>query len=135
MVELRALLRMRRRGFTLVEILVAFAILALTFGVVMQALSGGLRLLSASGSHAGALRLAETRLAEAGRSFPVLPSAQTGEEGRYRWRLDIAPYDGNGSKLEAPSVPGAYTVTVTVSWGRGRSLTLSTVDLGPPGDG
>lgn len=124
--------RGNRRGFTLVEILVAFAILALTLAAVMQALSGGLRILSTSDAHSIALRIAETRLAEAGRSMPLESSVETGEDGRYRWRLEITPYDGKAGPGSA--IPSAYTVRVSVSWGGGRNLTLSTVKLGPPAD-
>lgn len=123
------------RGFTLVEILVAFAILALTFAVVMQAFSGGLRLLSASGSRAEAFRLAESRLAETGRAVPLVPSAESGEEGHYRWRVDVTPYESEAANDTELAVPRPYLVTVTVRWGGGRSLTLSSVELGAPGDG
>ncbi|MFP3942277.1 MAG: prepilin-type N-terminal cleavage/methylation domain-containing protein [Alphaproteobacteria bacterium] len=122
-----------RAGFTLIEILVAFAILVLALAAVMQGLSGGLRMLSVSDAHAEALRIAENRLAEAGRAFPLRPGTKTGEDGRYRWRVDMAPHEAEDA-VAAPSLPAAYAVTVTVRWGGGRSLRLSTLTFGPPAD-
>lgn len=128
MTETAGAARRDSRGFTLVEVLVAFAILALSFAALMQAFSGGLRLLSASGARTEALRLAESRLSEAGRSAPLAPGTASGEEGRYRWRLDVTPYDdGEGAAAQLPPV---YLVTVTVSWGINKSLSLSTADFG-----
>ncbi|MFP3945093.1 MAG: prepilin-type N-terminal cleavage/methylation domain-containing protein, partial [Alphaproteobacteria bacterium] len=120
------------RGFTLVEILVAFAILTLTLTAVMQGLSGGLRILSVSHAQAQALRIAENRLAEAGRAYALTPGTETGAQGRYQWRVEITPHD-DGAIGAPPSLPSAYRVTATVRWGGGRRLSLSTIELGAPG--
>lgn len=125
------LVRRPPRGFTLVEILVAFAILVLTFAAVMQAMSGGLRILSVSGAHAEATRLAESRLAEAGQKAPLSPGVAEGTEGRYRWRTEVTPYDGTNSAAKA-TAPPLYLVTVTVRWNANRRVTLSTAEFGPP---
>ncbi len=111
----------------------AFAILALTVAAAMPALSGGLRILSVSDAHAEAVRLAESRLAESVRTAPLVPSVQSGEQGRYHWRVEIAPYDG--AAPGTGTVPSAYVVTVFVTWGGKRSVTLSTVELGASGNG
>jgi len=121
-----------RRGFSLIEILVAFAILALSFVAISQAFSGGLRMLSASGSYAGALRVAESRLAEAGRLSPLAPGVTEGKSGIYTWRLEVAPYDGSDAGL-----PQAHEAVATVTWegGGARTVSLRTIYLGAPENG
>ena len=120
----------RARGFLLLEVLVALAVLALSLGVLLQSFSTGSRMVVTSGHYNRAGELAQSRLARVGLDVPLRPAVLQGRDGAYAWRLEIAPW--------AEVAPGAgllpYDVTVTVTWnedGRTRQRRLATLRLGP----
>ena len=57
----------RQSGFSLLEVLVAFSILALALGVLLQSFSTGMRGVTQSGLYSRATLLAESIFARAGR--------------------------------------------------------------------
>ena len=58
--------RRHSRGYTLVEVLVAFVILAMALSVLLRIFSGGVRNVGVSSDYAKAVLIAESRLATAG---------------------------------------------------------------------
>ncbi len=126
-----------QRGFTLLEVLVAFVILLLAFAVLMRIFATGGRGLVAADDVNRAVAYAEAELAAVGVSVPL----QTGEaEGEladgYRWARSIERYPTDESDASA-RVPLLYRVTTTVHWerrGRPRELSLQTLRLGPTPD-
>jgi general secretion pathway protein I len=108
----------RRGGFTLIEVLVAFAILSLTVVVAVQGFAQGLRLLKLSGDHQSAILIADQKAREV-----VMPKEgrEGGTDGGYTWERTI-------KELPAPEleVPGQaarwhfYEITVQVAWGDGK---------------
>ncbi len=122
-------------GFSLLEVLVAFAILAITLGVLMQIFSRALSTTAVSGSYARAAELAEATLAEAGAAVPLEEGDYSGEaEGGMTWALRITQIDvADLFPDQAPPVT-PYRVTATAYWGeRGaeRQFSLATLRLGP----
>src|SRR5215831_8987724 len=81
-----------RGGFTLLEVLIAFAILAVAVVSLIQLTSQGLRLLKVSGDHQQAVQLAD-RLARDTEVNPddvkSDPVVDTGEEGNFTWERRI----------------------------------------------
>ncbi|HHH38638.1 MAG TPA: type II secretion system protein, partial [Sedimenticola sp.] len=69
------------RGFTLLEVMVAFTIMALSTAVLLQAFGGGVHLLGNANAQSRAASLARSQLARVGREWPL-------SEGEYhgRWR-------------------------------------------------
>lgn len=134
--------RRSQRGLTLLEVLVAFAVLALTLGVILQIFSGGLRNARLSDAYTRALLLAESRLEAVGSEQAVLPGETGGQLGEdLRWRVRIQPWaDAAADPLTASGPPGGappahmlYEVQVQVAWragGRERSLRLTSLRLG-----
>jgi len=108
----------RPGGFTLVEVLVAFAVLSLTVVVAVQGFAQGLRLLKLSGDHQHAILIADQKAREI-----VVPKEgrEEGTEGAFAWARTTRP-------LPAPEleVPGraprwhVYEIDVQVAWGEGR---------------
>lgn len=141
----------RARGFSLLEVLVAFTILALSLGVLMQIFSGSLRNADITRDAAQATALAQTLLAGAGVETPLTTAESGGvHAGKFRWRLVMAPHDeprGDRPLLGVPESPRGPTaaelwrVTAEVAWGGdewaggrtgARNVTLTTLRLRKP---
>ena len=81
------------RGFSLLEVLVAFVILALILGVTMRIFSGGLRNASNVDEYQKAMLLAQSKLATIGIDTPLKTGQTFGEyESGHRWIVSIRPY-------------------------------------------
>ena len=114
-------------GFTLIEVLVAFAILAIALGSLLQAFSTGLRGVAVAENRAIAALHARSKMDEVGHTIPVAAGQQTGSfENGFRWTVDLreTPSDGATSAL------ALFEVTVTVAWGDDNQVQLRTLRLG-----
>lgn len=125
--------RVHHRGYTLIEVLVAFMILALALTVLLRIFSGGLRNVSVSSDYARATLIAESQLAAAGLGGTLAPGVTHGEvDQRFQWTQSVAAYAPfPGYAAAAKNLP-AYEITVTVEWSHGdgtRSVDLATVRL------
>ncbi|MBK1722103.1 type IV pilus modification PilV family protein [Thiocystis violacea] len=123
----------RERGFSLLEVLVAFAILAISLGVMMQIFSRATITTIASAQYSQAATLAESVLNEVGGDLPLEEGSSSGETpSGFQWELTIQAVDVSDQYFtEPPATP--YRVISTVLWhdaGRARSLSLQTLRLG-----
>ena len=86
--------RARQRGYTLLEVLVAFALLAIGLGVLLAILSGGVHAVARASQSTQAALHAESILDTLGADRRLQPGHSEGlfEDGRYRWTLDIEPF-------------------------------------------
>ncbi|MCU7929647.1 MAG: prepilin-type N-terminal cleavage/methylation domain-containing protein [Candidatus Thiodiazotropha sp. (ex Codakia rugifera)] len=108
----------RQGGFSLLEVLVAFTVLAISLGVVMQALSSNTRGLSIATQHADAATIAGSKLAEVGLVYPLEVASFEGDSGdTFRWRLKIETNPHETGYLKEAS----FLISVVVTWGEGRS--------------
>lgn len=127
------------RGFTLLEILVAFVVLAASVGVLYRTFSAGLRNVDAVAGYSEAISLAESKITGLGLEQPLQEGEESGttDDRRFSWQIAVRPYTPPGS---APEQPGGFVVphqllraTVTVTWNeRGnqkRTVELSTVRM------
>lgn len=106
------------RGFSLLEVLVAFIILSLALGVLMRIFSGGLGNIGAAEHYSRAVAIAESQLAAAGIESPLTEGENAGEiENGYTWRTSVRRYDADEQPLEGVVLPvDLYQVEVTVNW-------------------
>jgi general secretion pathway protein I len=125
--------KIHNRGYTLIEVLVAFMILALALTVLLRIFSGGLRNVSASSDYAHAALIAESQLAAAGLGGVLSPGVSHGEvDKRFQWTQTVSayvPFPGYATSVK--NIP-AYYVSVTVEWPHGngtRSIDIATVRL------
>jgi general secretion pathway protein I len=118
-------------GFTLIEVLVAFLILAFSLGALFSLYSGSLSSVRQGEDYAHATALARSQLARLDADGIAGQGVETGETvDGYRWRIEFAPLPEQAAR----SGDGAFeplVVIVNVSWGAldNRSVSLSTVRL------
>ena len=115
----------RQRGYTLVEVLVAFVILALALTLLLGTLSGAARQVKWSEEAGRAALHAQSLLAGVGVAEPLQPGRRSGtfEDGRYRWTLDIAPYEDPllpPPDRSDPAAPRLVQLSLQVRWGEGE---------------
>ncbi|MDJ0951179.1 MAG: prepilin-type N-terminal cleavage/methylation domain-containing protein [Alphaproteobacteria bacterium] len=126
----------RDGGFTLIEVLVAFVILAISLSVLLQVFSLGLRSTHKSEGHLAAIQFAQSKLAAVGAELPLIPGRRSDNDpAGYRWQIDTRPVPEVEPQLGDAQSGELYQVTVTVRWGPpagSDELTLTTLRLGPP---
>jgi general secretion pathway protein I len=123
----------REAGFTLVEVIVALAILSVGLSILLGVISNSLRQTGSAERMAEAGSLAQSLMAEVGTDLPIKPEQREGLfPNGYRWHLKMVPYGDAGEREEWPV--GAYTISTEVDWEEGtdrHSYALTTLRLGP----
>jgi prepilin-type N-terminal cleavage/methylation domain-containing protein len=123
-------------GFTLIEVLVAFAIAAVLLLPLLQSFSTGIGAATRSEAATEATLIAQSALEGIGDSVVLGDGASIDrQEGRYHISALVRRYEGGGGPAGPILTVAPYEVSVTVDWQEGprtRSLTLRTLRLGPP---
>lgn len=102
---------LRQRGLSLLELLVAFAILALSLGVLYRITGASVR----SSASVDAL-LRATTLAQSLLTLDAVPPggwAETGESAGYAWQVSSSPFD---TGIGNPAAPRLFEVLLTITW-------------------
>ncbi len=102
----------RQAGFTLLEVIIALAILGVAFALSMELLAAGVRSAKASENYTQAVLLARQKLAEVAATPNLEGSADTGEfGGGFRWSSKIQPLP------QEEDLPARlFQVRVRVTW-------------------
>lgn len=120
-------------GFSLIEIIAAFLIFAVGFGVLLEILTSGLRMAHRSEEYTQAALWAQTRMASVGVGEALEEGVENGEfDDGYRWQLEVAEYQPPESDpaLDEQLPIDLYRVALTVSWGEpGREKSRQFVTL------
>jgi general secretion pathway protein I len=124
--------RKRASGFTLIEILVSLAILAVALGALFQAFSTGLRATTVTNQQAAATLLAQSLLDRIGQDIPLAAGEQAGVSADgLRWSIAMAPSPLIAPERRADSPVIPFDVAVSVAAERGAPVILSTLRLAP----
>ena len=129
------------RGFSILEVLVAFVILALVGTALFRLFSGALTNVAAAEDYSRAVLVADSVLAETAATLPLREGSQSGtaDDGRISWSTRIAFYT---PPQPNPDLERASEAMATRLWqiaaevtfsgqnGKPRTLSLSTVRLG-----
>ena len=126
------------RGFTLLEVLIAFVIAALAMGALFSGTVSGLDATSVAAKYDEAISLARSHMAAIGRGGAIATQETSGADGEgFTWHLRIreaasrqlALSDQDRANDVKPSRAVLYDVMVTESWKTGartRQVSLAT---------
>lgn len=127
----------RQRGFTLIEAIAAFVLLAMFLGVLMSALSTSMRQTVRAEQESLAAQWAQSKLDLVGIGELLEPGSDRGRfDDDYRWEMEVHEYEPTREEpLEVPLDPDSlgmylYRVDLTVAWGKGareRSARFTTL--------
>jgi general secretion pathway protein I len=130
------------RGFSLLEVLVAFVILSLVAVALFRLFSAALNNASAADDYSRAVLVAESALATAAAAQPLREATQSGavDDGRIEWATRVEPYSPpGGASPELAALTEAmptrlYRVSAEVTFagptGGKRTYALATMRLG-----
>ena len=118
-----------RNGFTLLEVLVAFAVLTVTLGVLLNIFSLAIRTTQTVQDQQKAVLLAESKLAELDAGLTLRPGMERGDfDQRFEWETRVEEFDSR-ALLDNQSMLIPYRLSVVVNWDENRRFELFTLRL------
>ncbi len=122
-----------RAGFTLIEVLVAFAVVAVMLLALLEGSTRALRSIERAGVHARLLAEAENRLAEVGALISLRPGRIDGRTAAGdEWEIDIEPW-GSVPGIDPDALAGQgfvlYRVRLLVRAADGAEESLESVRM------
>jgi general secretion pathway protein I len=130
------------RGFSLLEVLVAFVILTLVVVALFRLFSGALGNASTAEEYSRAVLIAESRLTLVANEKALREGQARGDEegGRFSWEVTVSPYTpprpADADDQPEPTLPvRLWSVVSTVTWAgplkKSRTVRLATLRLAP----
>ena len=125
------------RGFTLLEVLVAFSITALALGVMYRIYAKGTTSAILGKEYAQAVAIAESKLAAVGVDESLDNDTFSGtEDDKYQWQITISDYDPADEQDPGFDPPlKLKEIDLVISWdsmGKHRTVNLQTLRPVPP---
>lgn len=134
--------RAAQRGYTLIEVVVAFALLALALSLLLGAMTNATKQVKLSDEYGRAALHAQSLLDQAGVGEALAPGHKQGEleDGRYRWELDVSPWRDPAAPPKQEQLLGApqlMQLELVLRWGEGgprQTLAIRSLRLVTPTD-
>ena len=131
-----------QRGYTLIEVVVAFALLAFAMTLLLGSLTNAMKQVRAASDFGRAALHAQSLLDQAGVGEMLEVGQRDGEieGGRYRWEMNVAPFRDPSAPPRQPQVLGApqlLQLELIMRWGKGgprETLRLQSLRLMTPTD-
>jgi len=117
-------------GFTILEVLVALAVVAVTIVAIGSVMSTNARGVQVLENHVALMQTAQTVLATAIPPRQQLsPGTRSGQLHDFRWQIDVGPVGGDWEPGEADVAWVPELVTIRVRSPSGATVDLKTVRL------
>ncbi|MFI3154678.1 MAG: type II secretion system protein [Methylococcaceae bacterium] len=115
----------KQRGFSLLEILIAFSILALSLGILLKIFSAGVNTAGVAEEYTAAVQIAESLMAGTSVQAPLQAGETSGlENEKYHWRVSVSPFQFSAENLDVSTLSVVlFKVKVIVNWGDGNAGT------------
>lgn len=123
----------KSRGFTLLEVMLAFVIFALSFAAVLEVMAGSMRSVMRASDDTEVALFAQSLMDLVGTEIPIEEGQYSGTGmDRYNWEMNIAFYDAGGEvdgvgaggmitqELADMSGIELYRVDLYLDWETGR---------------
>ncbi len=122
-------------GFSILEILIAFVVMALVVGSLLRLFGTSVRNVALAEEYSFAVQVAESRMQAVGTEIPVEKGSVNGEERNtgYRWEVAMEPVELDEEQETFSLSIQPYQVSVVVSWdsaGKKRQFALSSLRFG-----
>ena len=123
-------------GFTLLEVLLAFVVFALSFATVLEIISGSMRNTMRAREYTEVALIAQSVLDQVGLEIPLEQGTNAaGDSGEYAWEVFIDSYEAspdNAHSVELAELTGIelLRIDLLVSWGeppREKTYAFSTI--------
>lgn len=112
------------RGFTLLELLVALAIMGMSLALLYRASGSGARNVADIEAYQGAVIVGHSLL-DRRSAVPAGGWNEAGVDGAYAWRVSSAVFP---THVSGPGVPPLHAIDIVVEWGQpSKSMLLHTL--------
>ncbi|MGZ8240939.1 MAG: type IV pilus modification PilV family protein [Methylobacter sp.] len=121
----------KQAGFSLLEILIAFTILAFSLSILLNIFSTGANTAVVAEEYTAAVQIAESLMAKTGVETDLKTVESSGVENeKYHWQVFVTPFNLNIENFDVQAIPATlFKVKIIIAWDNDRQIELTTLKL------